>query len=114
MASKKNNKKTENQEVKTVEEKKARKPYPDRETRVARVQASIDKIKANIEKENEKIANLEAKKERILTAGTKKPKNTTNALLKKAKEMGMTDAEIAEKLGISLEDETPSEGESEQ
>lgn len=53
----------------------------------------------------EKVTMLEAKKEAILNpkprGGRKKGMNT---VLSKAKEMGMTPDEIAEKLGISLDD----------
>lgn len=63
-----------------------------------------------VKKHKEAIEKLEAKKEIALNPKPRKPRTGANALIAKAKEMGLSDAEIAEKLGIPLESsETPSE-----
>lgn len=74
-----------------------------------RVMRSKEERIAEIDKKiafhKEKVTMLEAKKESILNpkprGGRKKGMNT---VLSKAKDLGMTPEEIAEKLGISLED----------
>ena len=56
----------------------------------------VKKHKAAIEK-------LEAKKETARNRKPRAPRSAANALVAKAKEMGLSDEEIAEKLGIPLE-----------
>lgn len=77
----------------------ARKPA---EERVATIDKKIDSLKQRIAADQIKITDLEKKKENILNPQPRKRKVTATAIINKAKEAGLTDAEIAAKLGIEL------------
>lgn len=77
----------------------ARKPA---EERVAIIDKKIDSLKQRIAADQIKITDLEKKKENILNPQPRKRKVTATAIINKAKEAGLTDAEIAAKLGIEL------------
>lgn len=85
-------------EAKTVETKERKKSVRrSSEERIAEIDAKISTHKATI-------AKLEAKKESILHPKARISKSAQmKALLNKAKENGMTNEEIAEKLGIELD-----------
>ena len=72
--------------------------------RVAEIDAKIAACKATIKKQEEKISELEQKKQAILNPVPRISKaGQLKALINKAKESGMTTEEIAEKLGITIE-----------
>lgn len=74
------------------------------EERVAEIDAKIATCKATIAKQEEKIAALEIKKQAILNPVPRVSKaGQLKELLNKAKASGMTNEEIAEKLGITIE-----------
>ena len=74
------------------------------EERVAEIDAKIATFKATIAKQEEKIAALEVKKQAILNPVPRVSKaGQLKELLNKAKASGMTNEEIAEKLGITIE-----------
>lgn len=74
------------------------------EERVAEIDAKIETCKATIAKQEEKIAALEVKKQAILNPVPRVSKaGQLKELLNKAKASGMTNEEIAEKLGITIE-----------
>lgn len=74
------------------------------EERVAEIDAKIATCKAIIAKQEEKIAALEVKKQAILNPVPRISKaGQLKELLNKAKASGMTNEEIAEKLGITIE-----------
>lgn len=74
------------------------------EERVAEIDAKISTCKATIAKQEEKIAALEVKKQAILNPVPRVSKaGQLKELLNKAKASGMTNEEIAEKLGITIE-----------
>lgn len=72
------------------------------EERVAIIDNKIDTCKRKIESEQHKIDELLLKKTRILNPQPRKRKTSATAIINKAKEAGMTEAEIAERLGIEL------------
>ncbi len=63
----------------------------------------IADIEARIEAHKQNIASLEAKKQAILNPKSRKAAITMNAVLKKAKEQGLSAKEIAKKLNLSLD-----------
>ena len=74
------------------------------EERVAEIDTKIAACKATIAKQEEKISALEAKKQSILNPVHRISKaGQLKELLNKAKSSGMTNEEIAEKLGITIE-----------
>lgn len=74
------------------------------EERVTEIDAKIATCKATITKQEEKIAALEVKKQTILNPVPRVSKaGQLKELLNKAKASGMTNEEIAEKLGITIE-----------
>lgn len=78
--------------------------------RKAPVRRSVEERVADIDSaikfHEEKIKALQAKKEKILHPPQRKSKAAgMKALIAKAKEAGLTNEEIAEKLGINLNDE---------
>lgn len=74
------------------------------EERVAEIDAKIATCKVTIAKQEEKIAALEVKKQAILNPVPRVSKaGQLKELLNKAKASGMTNEEIAEKLGITIE-----------
>lgn len=74
------------------------------EERAAEIDAKIAACKATIAKQEEKISALEAKKQSILNPVHRISKaGQLKELLNKAKSSGMTNEEIAEKLGITIE-----------
>ena len=74
------------------------------EERVAEIDAKIATCKTTIAKQEEKIAALEVKKQVILNPVPRVSKaGQLKELLNKAKASGMTNEEIAEKLGITIE-----------
>lgn len=81
----------------------AKKPYPTKEERLAKIEAQIASAQKYIERFNSKIDKLNAKKDRLLNPPKKSRKATANKLIAKAREMGMSDEEIAEKLGVDLD-----------
>lgn len=60
-----------------------------------------------VKKHKDAIEKLEVKKEIARNRKPRTPRSAANTLVIKAKEMGLSDEEIAERLGISLE--TPSD-----
>lgn len=70
--------------------------------RIAVIDKKIEACKHRIESDQNKIAELNAKKDRILNPQPRKRKMTATTIINKAKEAGLTDAEIAAKLGIEL------------
>lgn len=88
-------------EAKTTQRKLVRRPA---EERVAEIDKKIAAHKDSIKK-------LEAKKNAILNPKPRASKAAgLKALISKAKEAGMTNEEIAEKLGISLDSEADTQG----
>lgn len=74
------------------------------EERVAEIDSKIATCKATIAKQEERIAALEQKKQAILNPVPRISKaGQLKELLNKAKESGMTNEEIAEKLGIKMD-----------
>lgn len=74
------------------------------EERVAEIDSKIAACKATIAKQEERIAALEQKKQAILNPVPRISKaGQLKELLNKAKESGMTNEEIAEKLGIKMD-----------
>lgn len=74
------------------------------EERVAEIDSKIAICKATIAKQEEKIVALEAKKQSILNPVPRVSKaGQLKELLNKVKESGMTNEEIAAKLGITIE-----------
>ena len=82
---------------------RAKKPYPTREERLAKIDAQIEAAQKYVERFSSKIEKLNAKKERLLNPPKKAKKATANKLIAKAREMGLSDEEIAEKLGVELD-----------
>ena len=72
------------------------------EERIAVIDKKIDSLNQRITADQIKIAELTKKKDDILNPQPRKRKVTATAIINKAKEAGMTDAEIAAKLGIEL------------
>lgn len=74
------------------------------EERVAEIDTKIAACKSSIAKQEEKISALESKKQAILNPVPRVSKaGQLKELLNKAKESGLTNEEIAEKLGITIE-----------
>lgn len=72
--------------------------------RVAEIDNKIATCKVIIKKQEDKISELEQKKQAILNPVPRVSKaGQLKALINKAKESGMTTEEIAEKLGITIE-----------
>ena len=67
-----------------------------KEVRIAEIDTKIAKYKGYIQE-------LEVKKEEILNPKPRARKPSVNAVIKQAKELGMTTEEIAKKLGIKME-----------
>ncbi len=88
-------------EAKTTQRKLVRRPA---EERIAEIDKKIAAHKDSIQK-------LEAKKHAILNPKPRASKAAgMKALISKAKEAGLTNEEIAEKLGISLDSEADTKG----
>lgn len=74
------------------------------EERIAEIDAKIAGCKTAIAKQEEKISVLEQKKQAILNPVPRISKaGQLKELMNKAKESGMTNEEIAEKLGIKID-----------
>lgn len=75
------------------------------ETRVRRTKEEIvSEIDAKIETHKKNIAALEARKKAILTPKPRKTAISMNAVLKMAKEKGLSAKDIAKKLDISIDE----------
>lgn len=72
------------------------------EERIAEIDKKIDACKKRIESNQKKINELNTKKNNILNPQPRKRKITASVIISKAKEAGMTEEEIAAKLGIEL------------
>ena len=72
------------------------------EERIAVIDKKIESCKQRIESDRKKIDELTAKKDRILNPQSHKEVDAAVAIINKAKAAGLTESEIAEKLGIEL------------
>lgn len=73
-----------------------------KEDRIAEIDAKIEMLQKRIESDKSKIAILNEKKEQIKNPKPRKGRPGMAAVIKKAKESGLTIEEIAEKLGVTL------------